>query len=96
MPLDVTASVAVANMVTGRSQFRRFSQHFECRRQQVDVPLGLFKSPLFARVYPNTFQVALGLFKSPLFARVYPNTFQVALGGGGEPVLSHVRGGVCA
>ncbi len=76
MPLDVTASVAVANMVTGRSQFRRFSQHFECRRQQVDVPLGLFKSPLFARVYPNTFQVALG--------------------GGGEPVLSHVRGGVCA
>jgi hypothetical protein len=30
----------------------RFGQHLECRRPQIDVVLGLFKSPLFARVFP--------------------------------------------
>ncbi len=33
--------------------------YMECRRQQVSVPLGLFNSPLFARVFPNAFNVAL-------------------------------------
>ena len=47
-------------MITGRRRLRRFGQNLECGRQQIRVTLGLIKSPLSAREFPNAFQVALG------------------------------------
>ena len=49
-------------------QLLYFGQHLESSREQVGVPLGLFKSPLFARVFPNTFQVTLGGGREPVFS----------------------------
>jgi hypothetical protein len=41
MPLDIAAAIARSNMITSRSGLRHFGQDFECRGQQVDVPLRL-------------------------------------------------------
>jgi hypothetical protein len=60
MPLDIAAAVTMTNMFTGWSRLRRLGQHLECCRQQVRVPLGLFKPRLTARIFLNAFQVALG------------------------------------
>jgi hypothetical protein len=68
MPLDITAAVPLTNVVTRRSRVRQFGQSLECRCQQVGLPLGLFNSPLAARVFPNAFQVALGGWGEPVLS----------------------------
>ncbi len=59
MPLDIAAAIPLTNILTSLSGLRRIGRHLKCSREQVGVPLGLLKSPLYARVFPNTFKVAL-------------------------------------
>ena len=70
MPLDTMATVPFTDMIASWSGLRRICQYLERRRQQVGVPLGLFKSPLSARVFPNGFQVALSCGREPILSHV--------------------------